>query len=245
MGQHQVGAVAAISPEPDATETTTLPAAQEQPVNLATEKRCGAVDLGVAWQAHHIAPAVPAVEPAQEFSTGESAIGQQRDRPEPSQKPIGFFQADGDRCADAGTGVFERLPQQRNGPAMADHREHHHADAVPEHGGIKSQMQGVAWVLPALDRPENQRAVKAFRIYPAVVQPALATPLPAGSQAVPQWQPGLPVIETDRLAQEQPGHHPTQEHQMTLVTGRAVLTDKGDLVQLAAGRGNPRGIGLV
>ena len=133
MAQHQVGAVAAISPEPDATETTTLPAAQAQPANLATKRRWGAVDLGVAWQAHHIAPAVSAVEPAQEFSAGESAIGQQRDRPEPSQKPIGFLQqADGDR--------------------------------------------------------------------PAVVQSALATPLPAGSQAVPQWQPGLPVIETDRLA---------------------------------------------
>ena len=77
---------------------------------------------------------------------------------------------------------------------MGQHRENHHEDGFPEDGGIESQMQDVAWVLPALDRPENQRAVKAFRIEPAVVDPALAAPLPAGIQAVSQWQPGFTVI---------------------------------------------------
>jgi hypothetical protein len=77
-------------------------------------------------------------------------------------------------------------------------------------------MQGLAWSLPVLNRPENQRAIEALGIDPGVAEPALTTTLPAGRQAMPQRQPGLPVVETNRLAQQQPGHHPAQEDEMTL-----------------------------
>ena len=103
-------------------------------------------------------------------------------------------------------------------------------------------MQGLLWLLPALDRPENQRAIEALRIDPAVAQPALTAPLPAGGQAVPQWQPGLPVIETDRLTQQQSGHHPTQQNQMTLVGYRAVLTEKDDQLTMEPGTGCHEGL---
>ena len=80
------------------------------------------MDLGVAGQAHHVAPAVPALEPAEQCLTREGAIGQQRDRPEPGQEPIGLLQqADRHRCTDAGTGMLQGLPEQRNRPSVADH----------------------------------------------------------------------------------------------------------------------------
>jgi hypothetical protein len=46
------------------------------------------------------------------------------------------------------------------------------------------------------------------------------------------------VVETNHLAQQQPGHHPAQEHEMTLVAGRAVLTEEGDQLSMEAGMGN-------
>ena len=138
--------------------------------------------------------------------------------------------------------MLQGLPEQRNGPAVADDRDHHHADPVPEHGGVESQMQGLVWVLPALDRPADQRAVKALGINAAVGQPALTTSLPAGRQATPQRQTGLPVVKTDRLAQQQPGHHPAQEHQMPLVAGRAVLTEKAGQLTVEPGVGIHEGL---
>ena len=98
-------------------------------------------------------------------------------------------------------------------------------------------MQGLVWLLPALDRPEDQRAIEALRIDSAVGQPALTAPLPAGRQTTPQRQAGLPVIETDRLTQQQAGHHPAQEHQTTLIANRAVLTEKGDQLTMELGTG--------
>ncbi len=59
---------------------------------------------------------------------------------------------------------------------------------------------------------------------------------------MPQWQAGLPKVKADRLAQQQPGHHPAQEHQMTLVTGRAVLTEKGDQLSMEPGTGCHEGL---
>ena len=45
------------------------------------------------------------------------------------------------------------------------------------------------------------------------------------------------MVETDRLAQQHPGHHPAQEHQMTLIGYRAVLTEKGDQLTMEPGTG--------
>jgi hypothetical protein len=50
------------------------------------------------------------------------------------------------------------------------------------------------------------------------------------------------VIETDRLTQEQPGHHPTQQNQMTLVGYWAVLTEKGDQLTMEPGMGCHEGL---
>ena len=51
-----------------------------------------------------------------------------------------------------------------------------------------------------------------------------------------QREPGLPVVKADRLAQQQPGHHPAQEYEMTLVAGRAVLTEEDDQLSMELGR---------
>ena len=98
-------------------------------------------------------------------------------------------------------------------------------------------MQGLVWVLPALDRPEDQGAIELFCIDPAIRKPALTTPLPAGSQAMPQRQPGFPVVETDRLAQQQPGHYPAQNAQVALVAGSAVLTEEAGELTMVPGLG--------
>jgi hypothetical protein len=98
-------------------------------------------------------------------------------------------------------------------------------------------MQGLTWVLPALDRPDDQGAVEALGIDPAIREPALTTPLPAGSQAMPQRQMGLPVVETDRLAQQKARDHPAQHAQVALVAGGAVLTEKGDQLSMESGTG--------
>jgi hypothetical protein len=129
------------------------------------------------------------------------------------------------------------LPQQRNGPAVSHYGENHDAETVPKHRGVEGQMQGVAWVLPVLDRPENEWAIEHLHIDAAVSEPALTAPLPAGSQAVPQRQTRLPAIEIDGLAQQEPGHHPGQEHQMTVVNNRAVLTEEGDQLSMEPGTG--------
>ncbi len=77
-----------------------------------------------------------------------------------------------------------------------------------------------------LDRPENQWVVQRLNINPAVGQPALTPSLPAGSQAVPQRQMRFPAIETDGFAEQRPGHHPAEQHQMTTVSNGTVLTQK-------------------
>jgi hypothetical protein len=99
-------------------------------------------------------------------------------------------------------------------------------------------MKGVAWVLPLLDRPKNQRAVEGFHIDTAVGQPAPRAALPAGWQATGHGQPGFPTIEIERLSkQQQHGHHPGKEHQMTLVTDGAVLTQEADQPSMQLGMG--------
>jgi hypothetical protein len=185
MGNDQVHRLAAISPEPHTTEAPTLPAAQVQPAYLTAERRCGAMDLSIIAQAHHSAPAGPSAEPGDQLITGKSTIRQQRDRPETTQEPIGLLeQSDRNRGTDAGTGMLERLPEQRNGPVVNHHGENHDAEAVPEHGGIQSQIQGVAWVLPLLERPEHKRAIQRLNVDATVGQLALTVPLPARGQAM-------------------------------------------------------------
>ena len=98
-------------------------------------------------------------------------------------------------------------------------------------------MQGVAWVLPVLNRPEDQRAIHRLSVDAAIGQPALTAPLPAGSQAMGQRQTRLPAIETDRLAQQQPSHHPGEKHQMTLIADGAVLTQEADQLSMQLGTG--------
>jgi hypothetical protein len=50
-------------------------------------------------------------------------------------------------------------------------------------------------------------------------------------------QPGFPAIETDGLAQQQPGHHPGEEHQMALIADGAVLTEKAGELTVEPGSG--------
>ena len=76
--------------------------------------------------------------------------------------------------------MLQRLPEQRNRPAVADHGEHHDAEEVPEHRGVKGQMQGLAWLLPLLNCPEHQRAVEPVGTDPTVGEPTAATALLAG-----------------------------------------------------------------
>ncbi len=54
---------------------------------------------------------------------------------------------------------------------------------------------------------------------------------------MPQRQTGPPAIETDRFAQQQSGHHPGEEHQMTLVADGAVLTQKANQLSMQLGKG--------
>jgi len=58
----------------------------------------------------------------------------------------------------------------------------------------------------------------------------------AGGQAMAQGQPALPAIETDGLAQQQPGHHPAQLRQVALGTGGAVLTHEAGQLNMQLGK---------
>jgi len=237
MGDHQVYALAAIGPEPDATEAPALPAAQLQLEHLAAQRRCTAMDLGVTTQAHDVAPTGPPAEPAQQFIARECAIRQECDRPESGQKLVGLLQqGDRDRGADACTGMLQGLPQQRNGPDVSHHREHHNAEAVPQHRGVEGQMQAVVWLLPLLERPEHKRAIQHLNVDATVDQPALTAALPAGRQTTGRGQPGIAAIETNGLARRQPNHHPSKQHQMTLITDGAVLTQEADQLSMDTGR---------
>ena len=88
-----------------------------------------------------------------------------------------------------------------------------------------------------LDRPDDQWAVEGLHVNAAVGQPALTAPLPTGRQATGHGQPGFPVVETDRLAQQQPGHHPGEEHQMALIADGAVLTQEAGELTVEPGSG--------
>ena len=111
-------------------------------------------------------------------------------------------------------------------------------DTTTTHKRFQSMVvQGLAWVLPVLDRPENQRAVEGLHVNTAVGQPALTAALPAGRQATVHRQPGLPATKADGFTQQEPGHHPGQKHQMALIAGRAVLTQEADQLSMQLGTG--------
>ncbi|MFM7675133.1 MAG: rhamnan synthesis F family protein [Synechococcus sp.] len=59
-----------------------------------------------------------------------------------------------------------------------------------------------------------------------VPKPAPAAALPAAGQAMDNRELGLPVAETDGLAEQQPREHPAQQLQIALVADGAVLTEK-------------------
>jgi len=118
---------------------------------------------------------------------------------------------------------------------MADHGEHHNTETVPQHRGVESQMQGVAWLLPMLDRTEHQRAVEGLTIDPPIAEPTTAASLPAGRQAASQRNGSLLLVKTNGLAEQQTGDHPAQEHQMAFVADRAVLTHEAGELSMERG----------
>ena len=100
----------------------------------------------------------------------------------------------------------------------------------------------MARVLPVLDRPENQQAVQRLSVDPAVGQPAPTAALPARGQAMGERQTRLPAVETDGFAQQQPGHHPAQQHQKTLVADGAVLKQEACELTVEPGLGIHEGL---
>lgn len=99
-------------------------------------------------------------------------------------------------------------------------------------------MQGLAWLLPVLDRPEHQRDIERLPIDAGIAQPTLAASLPNDRQAMDQRQHGHPAVKADRLTQQQPGHHLSQQHHMTLVAERAVLRQEANQLSMEPGVGN-------
>jgi hypothetical protein len=120
---------------------------------------------------------------------------------------------------------------------VGDDGQDHDAVTVPQHRGIKGQMQGLAWFFPVLDRPQHQGAIERLNVDAAVAQPALTAPLPAGGQAMTEGQHGVPAVETDGLTQQQPGDHPAQQHQVAMVGEPDVLTQEGDQLTMQSGLG--------
>lgn len=57
-----------------------------------------------------------------------------------------------------------------------------------------------------------------------------------------EWQDGLPADESDGLAQQQTRHPLRQEHQMTLIKKRTVLTQQADQFSMEWGLGNHWGL---
>jgi hypothetical protein len=96
-------------------------------------------------------------------------------------------------------------------------------------------MQALAWVFPVLNRPEKQQYIQRLKVDATVGKPALTAPLPAGRQGMGHGQPGLPAIEIDGLAQQQPGHLPAEEQQMTLIENRTVLSKKASELTVEPG----------
>ena len=150
----------------------------------------------VCPQSHHTAPARLPLKPTEQFVAGKGPIRQDGDRVEAHEQSVGpRQQGDHHLSADTGTGMLKRLPEQWNGSSVADHGERHDTKADPEH----------------------QRAVEALGIDPPIAEPTPAAPLPAGWQATVQRDGSLPLVKTDGLAEEQPGDHPAQQHQVTFV----------------------------
>ena len=80
------------------------------------------MDLGVSTQVHLIARAGLAAEPGDQLVARENAIRQKRDRTESAQELIRLLQqSDRDRGTDAGTGMRQRLSQQRDRPVLGNH----------------------------------------------------------------------------------------------------------------------------
>ena len=52
----------------------------------------------------------------------------------------------------------------------------------------------------------------------------------------------LPVAKTDGLTEQQPGHHPAQQRQVTLVADGAVLTQEADQLSMQLGTGCHEGL---
>jgi hypothetical protein len=79
----------AITPELHIPESAAVAAGQPQPAHLAAQRRCpGAVDLGITAQAHHVAPALAALEPTEQLSAVEAPISQTGDAAATSQQLI-------------------------------------------------------------------------------------------------------------------------------------------------------------
>ena len=134
---------------------------------------------GIGAQPHHIDPARASLKPAEQLSTGKGSIRQHGDRAELREQAVGLLQQGNHHLsADAGKGMLKRLPEQRDRSAVADHGEDYDTETVPEHRGVERQVQGLAWVLPLLHRPEHQRAVEALGIDPPIAEP---TPEGCGS----------------------------------------------------------------
>ena len=125
---------------------------------------------------------------------------------------------------------------------MTDDEEHQHATAVPEHRGVKRQMQGLAWLLPMLNRPEHQRAIDRIHVDAPIAQPTPAPPLPAGSQAAVERDGALPLVKANGLTEQQSGDHPAQQHQMAFVSDRTVLTEESDQLSMEPSVGFHEGL---
>lgn len=107
---------------------------------------CGAVDLGVTTQQHHIAPAGSTFELGDQVLAREGAIHQQHDRAESGQELVHLLQqSDRHRGADAGTGMLKHLPELRDRPALS-----YPDTAPPRRSGstaswFRAPVQGMAW----------------------------------------------------------------------------------------------------
>lgn len=98
-------------------------------------------------------------------------------------------------------------------------------------------MQGLAWCLPLLNGPEHDRANKALGIDPCIAEPTPTATLTAGRQAAVQRNGSLPLVKTNGLAEQQASDHPAEQHQVTLVTDRAVLTQEAGELSMDPGVG--------
>ena len=196
-----------------------------------------------AAQPHHAAPAGLGLEPREQLGAGEAAIGQHGDDAAISRQLVGQQQqCNHHLSADAGARMLKGLPEQRDGLVVIDHGEHHYAEGVPPHGGIKGEMQAVAWLLPVLDRPEQQRTIERVHLDAPIAEPTPAAALPTGGQVMAELQGSLPVTETDGLAEQQLGDHLAQQRKVPLVAGGAVLTEKGGQLSMEPGVGIHEGL---